>query len=107
MGEAHTRAVERKSFFRRLYEFKARAAKFWESMNRDDRAGYLWHSHGELWRNYHERMLDNDAESPPPLPTRTRILSAAQALAYREAGEPGVEIDTQIDYEIVLITQKA
>lgn len=105
-GEAHTKVVERKSFFRRLYEFKAKAAKFWESVSRDDKASYLWHAHGELWQDYHRRTLEDDIESPPPLPTHTRILSTAQALAYREAGEPDVEIDTQIDYEVVLVMRK-
>ncbi len=104
-GEAHTKVVERKSFFRRLYEFNARAAKFWESITRSDKAGYLWHTHSELWQNYHRRLLED--ESPPPLPSHARILIAAQSLAYREAGEPDVEIDTSIDYEVILVMRKA
>ena len=50
-----------------------------------------------------------EATSPgsrPALPTRSRILGEAQAIAYIEAGEPDVEIDTAIDYEVVIIQRR-
>ena len=103
-GEAHTKAVERKSFFRRLYEYKARAAKLWLSVPRPEQAFYLWQAHSRLWQEYNEGM-----GSPEPSnirPTHARITSAAQGMAYRAAGEPDIETDTQIDWEIVLITRK-
>lgn len=104
-GEAHTKIVERKSFFRRLYENKARAAKFWLSVLRSEQAAYLWQAHAQLWHEYKTKM-----GSPKPSnirPTRARVTSAAHSMAYKDAGEPNVETDTQIDYEIVLVTRKS
>lgn len=103
-GDLVERKVARKSFFRRLYERKARAAKFWLSVPRLEQAAYLWQAHNRLWQEYNTGM-----GSPEPSnirPTHVRITSSAQVIAYRAAGEPDIETDTQIDYEIVLVTRK-
>jgi len=103
-GELVEKRVEKKSFFRRLYEIKARAAEFWKSASRDDKARHLWQAHHDLWEDYRRRSELPNKE--PSYPTKSRILSAAQMMAYVEAGKPDVEIDTQIDYEVVLVTRK-
>ena len=103
-GDLVKKKMERKSFFRRLYERKARAARFWLSVLRSEQAAYLWQAHAQLWHEYKTKM-----GSPKPSnvrPTRARIISAAYSMAYKDAGEPDVETDTQIDYEIVLVTKK-
>jgi len=101
------RKVERKAFFRRLQEFKARAAEFWKSLERDDKAYYLWQAHYALWVHYSARMLEDITDGEPPRPTCARITAVAQASAYRDAGEPGIETATQIDHEVILIQRKA
>jgi len=104
-GELVKKTVEQKSFFRRLYERKARTAKFWLSVSRSERTSYLQQAHDQLWHEYNKKM-----GSPKPSnirPTRTRIISGAQGIAYKDAGEPDIKTDTQIDYEVVLVTRKA
>jgi len=109
-GELDERTIERKSFFRRKYEFTARAEKFWnESMDRDAKAKYLWLSHNALWEYYLlsvELAKRTDEEPEAPYPTRGRILYSAQKVAYIEAGKPDIEIDTSIDYEVVIIQRR-
>lgn len=119
-GGLDERKVERKSFFRRLAEKRARAVRHWEDVGRNEKARHLWASHAQLWEIYDAEstawkngemdgrdvraMIDRDA--PPKKPTPNRILSNAQTMAYVEAGEPDIEIDTAIDFEIVLIQRK-
>jgi len=105
-GGLDVRKIERKSFFRALQEFKARAAESWKPLSRDDKARYLRQAHRELWAHYEARILEDTADGEPPRPTHARIVAAAQASAYRDAGEPDIETDTQIDYEVVLIQRK-
>ena len=93
--------TERKSFFRRLAEKKARAAKLWLGVSRQDKAAHLWQARKELWEQYHRMVKEDNELHPPILPTRKRILGAAQMAAYCVTGAPRIEIDTSIDYEVV------
>lgn len=104
------RKIERKSFFRRLHEFSARAKKFWnESVSRDDKALHLWLAHNALWENYRlseQEAAETGEEIEAPYPTKGRILHNAQKIAYEEAGEPDLETGVEIDYEVVIIQRK-
>ena len=106
-GNHHEHKVERKSFFRRLSEKKARAKAWWSGVSRDEQAAFLWQAHNELWDSYASAVEEADKMHPPIRPTRNRILSAAQMIAYVDAGEPDIDIDTAIDYEVVLVQRKA
>lgn len=104
-GGQNESLVERKSFFRRLAESKARAAKLWPMVARLDKARHLWAAHNMLWHEYKSKMIEYSAgelEMRPPYPTRTRITGSAQMRAFTEAGKPRLDIDTAIDYEVVL-----
>jgi hypothetical protein len=99
---------ERKSFFRRLSESKAQAAEFWKQITRADKARHMWEAHRDLWADYNRRMLEPyEPDVNPPVPaTRMSIRGTAQRAAWTEAGKPLQDIDTRIDYEIVLCMQK-
>ncbi len=109
-GELHERQVERKSFFRIIYEKKARAAKHWESVPRNEKARHLWEAHTVLWERYECELANPHTENDPPRPPMkvilSRTISSAQMAAYVEAGKPDIEIDTAIDFEIVLIQRR-
>ncbi len=109
-GGLEERKVERKSFFRRLAEKRARAVRHWVDVARNEKARHLWTLRAELWKRYERELanpdMKNDPPKPPEKPTPRRILSSAQTKAYAEAGEPDIEIDTAIDFEIVLIQRR-
>jgi len=128
------RRIERKSFFRLLSERRARAQKYWQSVPRADQARYLWQARHDRWDDYKCRwfvvllsillngwgQIEMDAEAlaerlgvlpdeisdKPTCPTRNSIIHTAQMTAYTEAGMPQIEIETAIDYEVVLIQRK-
>ena len=128
------RRIERKSFFRLLSERRARAQKYWQSVPRADQARYLWQARHDRWDDYKCRwfvvllsillngwgQIEMDAEAlaerlgvlpdeisdKPTRPTRNSIIHTAQMTAYIEAGMPQIEIETAIDYEVVLIQRK-
>lgn len=133
-NELEERYTERKSFFRLLSERRARAQKHWQSVPRMDQARYLWDAHHDLWEDYKLRWFvvllsillgkpdqeETDTEAlaeqlgvlpdeicdKPTRPTRGSIARVAQMAAYTEAGMPRIEIETAIDYEVVLIQRK-
>lgn len=101
-GGSEEKRIERKSFFRRLAEAKAQAAEFWELLEQSYKARFLRTAHNNLWRNYHYQIGEK-----PPRPTRSRIVGEAQMLAWVENGKPKMNIQTRIDFEIVLVQRKA
>jgi len=106
-GKRMERVIERKSFFRRLAEKKAQAAAFWIRVSRQDKARHLWKAHNDLWRYYHEQIAEKHEDEDPPMEvTKYRITGAAQMSAWNEAGNPTMEIDTRIDFEVVLCMRK-
>jgi len=128
-GQLVNHRVERKSFFRRLYERNARAEAFWSTIGRDMQARYLVQAHSEAWQDYTDsatdletlRLIqlapDSTAEEiaeaasamefyPPSLPTRVKVKDAAIRLAYVEHGSPAIDIATAINFEEILWAQK-
>jgi len=109
-GELHEKTVKRVSFFRRLHEFQASAKMHWEQhvTDRSARAGYIRGAHRRLWESYRADVAEGkeDPEGPPARVTRNRILTEARTSAYEDAGKPWMDIDTRIDFEVVLCQQK-
>lgn len=103
-GSLEERTVERKSFFRRLYEKKARAEKHWNSVARSSQATFLLEARVYLWVSYKLEMMDHD--KPPKRPSPAHIRERAYMAAYEAAGCPAIEIDTSIDFEVVLVQRK-
>lgn len=98
----YTEIKESKSFFRRLAEAKARAALLWPDLPRGYQALWLWRAHYNIWQAY-RKQLEKKPDVKPP--TALRILEAAQMLAWKAAGKPRLEIDTAVDFEVVLCTR--
>ena len=105
-GELHEKSVGRKSFFRRLHEYHASAKMYWEQhvTSRNARTTYIWRVKPILWAKRRYDLAEGKENIAPV--TRNRIVTAAKVLAYEEAGKPWMDIDTRIDYEVVLCQRK-
>lgn len=85
-GEEKT-SKERKSFFRRNHESKVQAAYHWPEIDNK-----------EKWLELAKAQVSN--------PTDRKVLTKAQVLAWRDAGEPWIDLETMIDHEDVLIYRR-
>lgn len=94
----HTRKT-RVSFFRRNHESKAMAAKFWMTLTREVKADCLHRAHKMAWKVYHK----SDCER---LPSKSKIIVAAQILAWKERGKPEIDVPVRIDFEVVFCQVK-
>jgi hypothetical protein len=100
--------TEAKSFFRRNGENKARAAKWWATsgLSRACQADWLYAAHDLKWKQYHQDLEKNPSRAIK-MPKPFIIRGKAQSMAYEAAGSPDIQIDTSIDYEVVICMQKA
>jgi hypothetical protein len=100
MGNSTHKKTERKSFFRRNNENKAKAAVYWDEIDRDAQAYFLRQAHAQKWDAFY-----NATRKVKP-PKSGLIRKHAQMLAWKAAGKPDRAIDISIDYEIVLCMVK-
>ena len=111
--------IQRKSFFRILFETKQKGARHWLTLSRADKAAVLWQAKNETWRDYWIsltlfKLSDEDKEkagigldmAAPIRPTRKEILGHAKMVAWVRDGKIDYEIETSIDFETVLCTRK-
>ena len=94
--------TERKSFFRRLSEFHARARKHWPSYSRQEQAGFVIAARRAWWEDHWERMAKFCEEYELPRQyNRRQIRADARAMGYRAAGQPEIHTPTDINWETV------
>ena len=100
-GHHVSRKMERKSFFRRDHELKAKARLWWEQV--DHQGHWLAQAYVVLDTQYLAMSLEGKHVLPL---TPHRILVKAQVMAYQDAGCPEVDTDLTIDYEVALCLEK-
>jgi len=94
--------TERKSFFRRLSEFHARAKAYWPTYTRNEQAGFVIAARWAWWEDHWERMAKFCEEYELPRSYKRRqILTDARAMGYRAAGQPEMNTPSDINWETV------
>lgn len=86
--------VDEKDNERQIHEKKQRAKKHFESLDSGMQNNYLWQAGARL------RQTSNEIH------TSNKMHGNAYMTAYIDAGEPEVDIDTSIDYEVVVAVRK-
>lgn len=104
-GDVQKNTIKRASFFRRLHERKVQAAEYWKTLNRHDKARWLWPARADCWTSYYAQLDDPKRRRNARKPHTKGIVDNAQVMAYLDAGEPDVGVET-IDYEVVLWMRK-
>lgn len=92
-GNPIEKVVERVSFFRRLHQTKMRAKRLFDGLSRDEKAKWLWKAHAKKWAS-------------AGVVRKSTIYSEAEMMAWKDAGSPRVDIDTEINYEEVIICRR-